>query len=195
MDPVKVQGVSQWPTPTSKRELQSFLGFTNFYRRFIHGFGDIAKPLNALTGNTSWTWADEQQHAFNSLKTAVMTAPVLAIPTDSDPYRVEADSSGHALGAVLSQHQDNIWCPIVFLLKSLTPTERNYEIYDRELLAIMTALSEWRHHLMGAPSTVEIWTDHQNLAYFWKPQKLNHRQARWVSELSNYDFTLHHQPG
>ena len=177
MDPVKVQGILQSPTPTCKRDLQSFLGFVNFYRCFIRGFGNIAKPLNALTGNAPWSWSRDQQQAFDTLKTAVTSAPILAIPTDSDPYCVEADSSGHTLGAILSQCQTGTWCPIAFLSKSLTPTERNYEIYGRELLTIMMALSEWRHHLMGAPSSFEIWTNHQNLAYFRKPQKLNRRQA------------------
>lgn len=173
MDPVKIQGVSQWPVPTCKRDVQAFLGFTNFYHHFIRGFGDLAKPLNVLTGLVLWSWGDEQQSAFDALKIAVMSAPVLAIPTDSDPYQVEADSSGCAIGAVLSQCQHRFWHPITFLSKSLNPTERNYEIYDRNLLAIMTALSEWHHHLMGAPVDFEIWTDHQNLTYFRKPQKLN----------------------
>ncbi len=74
-------------------------------------------------------------------------------------------------------------------------TERNYEIYDKELLAIMLALDEWRHYLMGAAQDFEIWTDHQNLQYFRKPQKLNRRQARWVTELAEYHFSLHHKPG
>ncbi len=74
-------------------------------------------------------------------------------------------------------------------------TERNYEIYDKELLAIMLALDEWRHYLMGAAQDFEIWTDHQNLQYFQKPQKLNRRQARWVTELAEYHFSLHHKPG
>jgi hypothetical protein len=79
--------------------------------------------------------------------------------------------------------------------KSFTPAERNYEIYDRELLAIMTALENWRHYLMGAKHKFEIWTDHANLQYFKKAQKLNRRQARWLTELQEYDFTLHHLPG
>ena len=182
MDPVKVQGVTQWPTPTCKKEVQSFLGFLNFYCHFIRGFGDIAKPLTSLTGNTSWTWGDDQQHAFDTLKTSVTSAPVLTIPTDSDPFRVKADSSGHTLGAILSQFQHSTWCPIAFLLKSLSETECNYEIYDQELLAIMTALSEWRHHLMGSSADFEIWMDHQNLVYFRKSQKLNRQQACWVTE-------------
>lgn len=94
------------------------------------------------------------------LKTSITTAPVLAIATDSDPYRLEADTSGCAVGAVLSQCQQGTWWPIAFLSKSLNPTERNYEIYDCEPLAIMTALGEWHHHLMGALVDFEIWTDH-----------------------------------
>ena len=195
MDPVKTRGILDWPTPTCKRDLQSFLGFINFYRRFIRDFATIAKPLSTLTGNTAWSWTSEHQSAFNHLKTCVTTAPVLAIPTDTDPYRLEADSSGHALGAVLSQCQSGVWRPIAFLSKSLSPTERNYQIYDRELLAIMTALTEWRHLLMGTPLPFEIWTDHQNLEYFRKPQKLNRRQARWVTDLASYHFTLHHHLG
>ena len=73
--------------------------------------------------------------------------------------------------------------------------KRNYEIYDKEMLAIMVALDEWRHHLLGAKLQFEIWTDHQNLTYFKKPQKMNRRQARWITKLQEYNFTLHHKPG
>ena len=101
-----------------------------------------------------------------------MERPVLVIPVDDEPYRVEADSSNFALGAVLSQQQNDKWHPIAYLSKSLTEAERNYKIYDKELLAIMTALSEWRHYLLTGKE-FEIWTDHQNLCYFRKAQKLN----------------------
>ena len=195
MDPVKTRGILDWPTPACKHDLQSFLGFINFYHHFICDFVTIAKPLSTLTGNTVWLWTSEHQSAFNHLKTCVTTAPVLSIPTDIDPYRLEADSSGHALGAVLSQCQSGVWRPIAFLSKSLSLTEHNHQIYDHELLTIMTALTEWRHFLMGTPVLFEIWMDHQNLEYFRKPQKLNHRQARWVTDLANYHFTLHHHPG
>ncbi|CDO72200.1 hypothetical protein BN946_scf184970.g52 [Trametes cinnabarina] len=195
MDPAKVAGIREWPVPCCKRELQSFLGFTNFYRRFIRDYGDIAKPLTALTGNIEWHWGPTQAQAFAALKSAICSAPVLAIPTDNDPYRLECDASNYAVGAVLSQRQDGVWHPIAFLSKAMSSTERNYEIYDKELLAIMTALDEFRHYLMGAAQPFEIWTDHKNLEYYRKPQKLNRRQARWVSELANYQFTLHHKPG
>jgi len=111
-----------------------------------------------------------------------------------DTFNLQNHHSGHAIGAVLSQYQSNAWKPVAFLLKMLSETERNYKIYDHELLAIMTALAKCWHHLMGACQDFEIWTDHQNLEYFCKPQKLNHRQACWVTELANYHFTLHHKP-
>ena len=120
----------------------------------------------------------------------------MAIPNDDGRYRVEADSSDYTTGTILLQEQaDGKWRPVAFLSKTLNETERNYQIYDKELLAIMLALSEWRHYLMGATEEIEIWTDHQNLQYFRKPQKLNRRQARWVTELAEYHFVLHHQPG
>ncbi len=108
-------------------------------------------------------------------------------------FRVEADASEGAIGAVLSQEQDGKWRPISFLSKSLSVTERNYEIYNKELLAIMLALEEWRHYLMGVYQDFEIWTDHQNLQYFRKPQKVNRRQAQWITKLAEYHFTLHHK--
>jgi hypothetical protein len=195
MDPVKVKGILDWPVPTAKHELQAFLGFVNFYCCFLRGYSDLAKPLTGLTGNADWVWGPDQQTVFAEIKSHVFSTPVLAIPTNDDPYCLEADSSGKAIGAVLSQLQTGVWCPIAFLSRALNEAEQNYEIYDCELLAIMTALAEWHHHLMGASQDFEIWTDHQNLAYFRKPQKLNCRQAWWMTELANYHFTLHHKPG
>ena len=119
---------------------------------------------------------------------------MLVIPVDDEPYHVEANSSDFALGAILSQLQNDKWHPVAYLSKSLTEAKRNYEIYNKELLAIMTALSERRHYLLTGKE-FEIWTDHQNLCYFRKAQKLNRRQARWVTELGEYNFTMHHKPG
>ncbi|SJK99891.1 uncharacterized protein ARMOST_03202 [Armillaria ostoyae] len=98
---------------------------------------------------------------------------ILAIPTKEERFIVEADASDRAIGTVLSQQQNGKWCLVAFMSKALTVTKHNYKIYDKELLAIMLALSEWRHYLMGATKDVEIWMDHQNLQYFQKPQKLN----------------------
>jgi hypothetical protein len=98
---------------------------------------------------------------------------------------------------VLSQQQvdDNAWHPVAFLSKALNPVERNYEIHDTEILAIIQGLEEWRHYLEGARHPGEIWTNHKNLEYFRVAQKLNCRQARWSLYLSRFDITLHHKPG
>lgn len=197
MDPVKVEGVSQWPTPTNVKEVQSFLGFVNFYRRFIQDFANIAKPLHNLTKkDLPWMWSKNEQEAFNHLKQRVTTSPILIFPDDNKPFKVEADSSDYATGAVLSQQgNDDKWHPVAFLSKSLSAVERNYDIHDKEMLAIIRALEEWRHYLEGARHTFEIWTDHKNLEYFMTAKKLNRRQARWSLFLSQFDFQLNHRPG
>ncbi len=120
---------------------------------------------------------------------------ILAILNKTDPFMVEANTSEGAVGTVLSQKQNGVWWLVAFMSKSLSAMERNYEIYDKELLAIMLALDEWCHYLMGAAEDIKIWTDHQNLQYFWKPQKLNQWQAQWVMELAEYHFVLQHKPG
>jgi len=198
MDPVKIAGVAEWPVPTSKKEVQSFVGFTNFYRRFISNFSHHARALFDLTKkDVRFAWGNREQDAFDRLKELVTSAPVLALPDSERPYRVEADGSGVATGAVLSQlsPEDDKWHPVAFLSKSLSAVERNYEIHDTEMLAIVRALEEWRHYLEGARHPIEIWTDHKNLEYFRIAQKLNRRQARWSLYLSRFDFTLHHKPG
>ncbi|SJL18991.1 uncharacterized protein ARMOST_22596 [Armillaria ostoyae] len=126
-----------------------------------------------LTGNTEWTWGTAQNQAFQQLKKQMVEDVILTIPNRKGKFRVEADASNGAIGAILSQQQEGRWRPVAFMSKALTAMEGNYEIYNKELLAIMLTLSEWRHYLMGALEDVEIWMDHQNLQYFHKPQKLN----------------------
>jgi hypothetical protein len=198
MDPVKVDGVREWPTPKTKKDVQSFVGFANFYRRFIEGFSHHARPLFDLTKkDVKFDWGKSQQDAFEKLKSLITSHPVLSLPDHTLPFRVQADGSGIATGAVLEQQssKDSKWHPIAYLSKSLSPVERNYEIHDIEMLAIIRALEEWRHYLEGARHPIEIWTDHKNLEYFRASQKLNRRQARWSLYLSRFDFTLHHKPG
>jgi len=131
------------------------------------------------------------------MKSLITSAPVLALPSDSEPYRLEADSSDFATGAVLSQlsPEDGKWHPVAFYSKSLSPVERNYEIHDKEMLAVIRALEEWRHFLEGATHKVEIFTDHKNLEYFMTAKNLNRRQARWSLVLSRFHFTMTHRPG
>ena len=195
MDPVKVAGIAEWPTPTCKRDIQQFLGFCNFYRRFIHHFADIARPLQVLTGNVPFEWKEECQTSFDQLKTLLTSEPILTIPNPHDKFRLEADASQYAMGAVLMQNQENKWKPIGYTSKAFDAAQRNYDIYDRELLAIMMALEQHRPQLIGTKQPFEIQTDHANLQYFKKPQKLNRRQAKWLTELQDYDFVLTHIPG
>jgi len=198
MDPVKIAGVQQWPEPMNKKEVQSFLGFTNFYRRFIKGFSEHAQPLFDLTRNDiKWNWGPAEQSAFDWLKQSVTAAPVLISPDSTSPFRIEADSSDFATGAVLSQvcPTNGKWHPVAFFSKSLSPVERNYEIHNKEMLAIIRALQEWRHFVEGAEHQFKIWTDHKNLEYFMSAKQLNRRQARWSLYLAWFDFLLHHKPG
>ena len=126
-----------------------------------------------------WRWKEEQQKAFDELKRVFMTRPVLAAPDLDKEFRIEADASNYATGGVLSMKGSNeLWRPVAFISKSLSDIERNYEIHDKEMLAVVRCLEAWRHFLEGATMKFEIWTDHKNLEYFMKAQKLNRRQAR-----------------
>jgi len=179
-------------------DVQAFLGFVNFYQRFIRDFSAKARPLFDLTCSEQvWTWSGREQMAFKDLKMVVTTALVLMFPQDLEPFWVEADSSDFATGAVLSQQStaDGKWHPIAFYSKSLSSVERNYKIHDKEMLAIIRVLEEWRHFLEGATHPVEIWTDHKNLEYFMTAKKLNHCQACWSLHLARFNFLLHHRPG
>jgi len=118
IDLVKVAGVTEWPIPSNRKEVQSFLGFTNFYCRFIQGFSHLARPLFDLTWkDMEWRWEAEEQSAFTSLKERITTALILALPDNSQPFRIEADSSDFATGAILSQQspEDNKWHPVASL--------------------------------------------------------------------------------
>ena len=197
MDPVKVAGVRDWPTPTRLVEVQSFLGFCNFYRRFIKNFSRIAHPLHALQKkDAEWRWGEEEKKAFAELQSAITSSPVLIHPSPNKPFKLETDSSDYASDAVLSQEgEDGKWHPVGFYSKSLDEVQCNYDVHDKELLSVIRALEEWRHLLEGTKHTVEIFNDHRNLTYFQTAQKLNRRQARWALFLSRFDFKLLHQPG
>jgi len=145
MDPVKVTRVREWPTPESRTDMQAFVGFVNFYRRFIQDFSTIARPLFDLTqSNHAWNWGTKEQEAFEHLKMAVTTVLILVSPQDSEPFCIEADSSDFVSRAILSQKLpgEEKWHPVAFYSKSLSLVEQNYEIHDKEMLAIIRALEE-----------------------------------------------------
>src|SRR5258705_15465 len=197
MDPVKVQGVTDWPQLTKVKDIQSFIGFVNFYQRFIWNFSKIACPLHALTRKSKdWSWGAAEQQDFDALKNAVTSAPTLTFPSRSGLFHLECDASNFATGAILSQQQeDGLFHPIGFMSKSFSNMEWNYQIHDKEMLVIMCALEEWRHFLEGSDQKFKIHMDHKNLSYFREAHKLNCRQAQWSLYLSRFDFILTHKPG
>lgn len=197
MDPAKLKGIADWPIPTTVKEVRSFLGFGNFYRKFIRQYSNITRPLNELLRkDQKFEWTTECDEAFNTLKRLFTEEPVLMMPDSTRPFQIEADASKYASGAVLTQLDTNgSRHPVAFFSKTFSEAERNYEIYDRELLAMIRALEEWRHYIQGSPHTTTVYSDHKNLTYFRGPQKLNRRQARWTLTLSEYDIHLVHVPG
>lgn len=197
MDPAKVKGIADWPIPKTVKQVRSFLGFCNFYHKFIKKYSDQCQPLNELLQkDTLWEWTADRNTAFNRLKLEFCKEPVLMMPDQTRPFQVEADASKYASGAVLTQMDSNgERHPVAFLSKSFNQAERNYQVYDRELLGIVRALQEWRHYVQGSQFKTLVLSDHKNLTYWRSPKKLNRRQARWHLELSEYDIELKHIPG
>ena len=187
MDPAKIDGISKWPVPTSVKQVCSFLGFCNFYCPFIQHFSHLAKPLNELTcKDVPWQWTTRHQTTFDHLQKRVTSEPVLIQPQLDQPFELEVDASGFALGAVLTQWgKDKKRHPVAYFSTTLTEAERNYDIYGLELLAIVKGLRHWRQYLAGSPHKVTVFTDHANLQYWRQPQKISRRIAREVLELSS----------
>ncbi|KAL0151619.1 hypothetical protein M9458_053020, partial [Cirrhinus mrigala] len=181
MDPQKLEAVRSWPLPTSLKQLQRFLGFANFYRRFIQGFSATAAPLTALTkpSRGEFQLTPEAIQAFKKLCLLFTTAPVLIHPNPTKPFVVEVDASDVGVGAVLSQRgPDEKLHSCSFFSRKFNPTQQRYGVGDRELLAIKWALEEWRHWLQGSSDPFTVWTNHQNLTVIRQTKQLNPRQAR-----------------
>ena len=197
MDPVKVAGVQEWPTPTTIKGVRSFLGFCNYYRAFVQDFSELALPLNALTKKgVEFTWTTKEQEAFDALKRRITSSPTLAHPNMEEQFELEVDASGSAMGAVLLQRQpDGTKKPINFMSKTFNQAQRNYDIFDREFLAMLWGLQHSRPLLVGSPHKVIVRTDHKNLRYWRDPQKISRRIAREVLELADYDIEIHHLQG
>jgi len=184
MEEEKMKGVLNWPVPKTVRDVRKFLGLANYYRRFIKNFAALAKPLNMLTRkDEKWKWEEAQQKAFEQLKEIFTTRLLLVAPDLDKEFRVKADASNFVTGGVLSiKCEDNKWRPVAYISKLLNETERNYEIHDKEMLAVIRCLEAWRHFLEGAKGKFEIWSDHKNLEYFIKREWLEARAAE-VSEV------------
>lgn len=194
MEPSKVEAVTKWPIPQEVTSVRSFLGLAGYYRKFVKDFSHIAAPLSDLlkqSGKIKWT--EQHQHAFDKLKAAVTSAPVLIIPNPKLPYTVVTDASGFAIGAALCQDHGNGLQPCAYLSRKMNDHEKNYPVHEQELLAIVHTLKEWRHYLLGNHFTVI--TDHKSLIYLKTQDKLSSRQARWSELLQQYDFECVYRPG
>ncbi|XP_075180996.1 uncharacterized protein LOC142251834 [Anomaloglossus baeobatrachus] len=198
MESGKIQAILDWPEPGNIKEVQRFVGFANFYRRFIRNFSEIVRPITLLTKKgQKFVWSTQAQEAFHRLKVCFTSAPILVHPNPALPFIVEVDASDYALGAILSQRtgDKSLLHPCAFFSRRLSPAERNYDIADKELLAIISAFKEWRHHLQGAAQQVIVLTDHRNLEFLKSARCLSPRQARWSLFLSQFNFIVTYRPG
>src|SRR5882672_7212089 len=198
MDTAKTDAVSVWPTPTNLNAVQAFLGFANFYRQFIVGFLDIVIPLIRLTHkDTPFSWGPYNMKVFGALKHAFTTALILAHFNPDNPIVVETDASDYAIAAIISQisPDDGDIHPIAFYSRSMQPAELNYEIYDKELLAIFEAFRKWRNYLEGSAHVVLVLSDHKNLEYFATTKQLTCRQVRWSEYLSGFNYLIRYHAG
>jgi hypothetical protein len=198
LEVAKVEKVKDWKPPRNAMEVRRFLGFTGYYRYFIKGYSQIARPLLDLTKKTtSWHWDDDQQKAFDELKTRMCNRPILMNPDPSKTFYLQTDASSTEAGVVLTQKvKGSKKCKlVVYFLCIFLPAESNYDIYEKEFLAVIKAIENWRAHLIWTEKPFIIKTDHKNLTYWKEPKKLTGRTARWHKKLQDYNFKIVHITG
>jgi hypothetical protein len=196
MDPAKVTAITSWEAPTTVTGVRSFLGFANFYRTFIKNYSDLAIPLTQLTHKgAAFSWNEQCEQAFQKLKVMFTEAPILVRFDPDLETIVETDSSGWCIGGTLLQLQPGgMFHPCAYFSKKNSPAECNYEIYDKEMLAIVRCLEAWDSDLRSVQE-FQVRTDHKNLEYFMTAQKLTERQMRWLLTLSKFNFVIVYIPG
>ncbi|KAL0545247.1 hypothetical protein IC582_020397 [Cucumis melo] len=179
----------QWPQPKDITGLRGFLGLTGYYRRFVKSYGEIAAPLTKLLQKNAFKWDENATLAFESLKKAMTTIPVLALPDWSLPFMIETDASGSGLGAVLSQNSH----PIAFFSQKLSPRAQSKSIYERELMAVVLSVQKWRHYLLGRRFTIV--SDQKALKFLLEQREVQPQFQKWLTKLLGYDFEIIYQPG
>ena len=194
-DPEKIATVAQWPVPITKLELQQFLGFVNYYRRFIKDCASISKPLYQLTEHTRcFKWTDQCQEAFLTLRKALVSAPVLAFPGCSRVFILDTDASNQGIGAVLSQeHDDGLEHVVAYASRVLSKAERRYSVTRKEMLAVVSFLHHFRSYLLGRRFMLR--TDHGSLLWLKSFKEPEGQLAHWLEQLEEYDFDVVHRRG
>ena len=191
-DPEKIQLVKDWPTPTTLRHVRGFLGLTGYYRKFIKDYAKIATPLTSLMKkNQRFVWTENCQVAFDTLKQALLTPPVLALPNDVDTFILDTDAAEDSIGCVLSQLQDGQEKVIAYAGRTLNRNELNYCVTRKELLAIVYFTKHFRQYLLGRQFIIR--TD--ALSWLQKTPEPIGQNARWLELLGEYDFVIKHRAG
>ena len=194
-DPEKVGKVASWPVPTSRREVQQFVGFANYYRRFIKDFAQLARPLHRLTERTApFTWSHECQESFDQLRERLCSTPILAYPDFQRPFILDTDASDTGIGGVLSQMDDQGRERVIaYGSRLLSKPERKYCVTRRELLAVVTFIQQYRPYLVCRKFTLR--TDHGSLTWLRNFKEPEGQLARWLERLQELDFEIVHRRG
>ena len=180
----KIDAMKQWPTPTNVKQLRGFLGLTGYYRRFIKNYASISHPLTQLLKKNSFQWGQEAQVAFETLKQAMIQAPVLRLPNFEEEFVLETDASGGGIGAVLQQQGH----PIAYFSKTLAPRHQTLSTYEKELLAVIQALDKWRGYLLDRHFKIK--TDHFSLKYLLDQRITTPAQMKWLPKLMGFDYEI-----
>lgn len=181
--------MANWPTPRTVKELRSFLGLSGYYRKFIRGYALVSKPLTDLLKKGAFDWSKPANAAFNSLKNALISAPVLAIPKFSIPFEVETNASKGGIGAVLMQ----VHHPITYISRALGPKWQALLVYEKELQALVFAVQKWEQYLMGAHFIIR--TDQKSLKWLLQQKISTPFQQFWLSKLMGFDYEIQYKNG
>ena len=197
MDNEKVKAIREWPEPKNLKEVQAFLGFANFYQRFIQGYSQICTPLTKMTKKEQpFHWECKQREAFKKFKKKFTSASILASFNLEKKIILKTDASNQALGSCLSQPDaERQLHPVAYRSRKFSGQELNYDVHDKKLLAIVDAFDEWQAYLEGLRHPIIVYSDHKNLSYFTTTKKLNQQQVRWAELLPSYDFQIHYWKG
>ena len=196
VDPAKIEILDLQRPPRTVRGVQSFLGFCNFYKRFIRDYGKIAKPLVRLTrADVAFNFDQDCLTVFTQLKDLLTSVPVLRYYDPELSIMIETDVSDRIIGGILSQEHLDGQHPVAYYSKTISPAEYNYEVYNKEILTIIKAFKEQRVKTGSSDAQIKVYTDHKLLKYFITTKQLTSRQARWAEALAQYDFMIHYRLG
>lgn len=188
-DPHKINAIQSWPIPVTVKELKGFLGLAGYYRKFVKGYAMVSKPLTYLLKKGNFVWSDQAKLAFETLKSALVTAHVLVVPNFDKQFIVETDASQKGIGAVIMQEGH----PLAFISRSLGPKWQQLSLYENELPAIFFAVQKWEKHLMGNHFLIR--TDQKSLKLLLQQKIFTHFQQFWLSKLMGFDYEIQYKSG